>query len=147
MATIRGLRVFSCRPLVGLAWFNVVMHVVALVLAGFGMRPGSPLVPLQERLAYLAGAPVGWTLAWAAWMVSAAALIAFLAALIHRKEMPLAKLGLMVAVAGAAFDLFCDCVYLLILPELASWQPPQEALFLTVERTTGIASVVIANGA
>jgi hypothetical protein len=82
-------------------------------------------------------------------MLCAVALITFLAVVINRLEDPtgLAPLGLTIAVAGAAFDLYCDAVYILGFPMLASQQPRPEALFLTVERLTGIASLVIANGA
>src|SRR5436190_543361 len=99
------------------------------------MRPGSPLVPLAERLQYLAQAPPGWTLGWAVWMLCAVALLTFLVSVSRRlgAHADLAQLGLMVAVAGAAFDLFCDATYLLVFPMLASSQPPSEALFLTVE--------------
>ena len=142
-------RMPACSPLAVLAWWNVGLHVVALALAAVGMRPGSPLVPLSQRLDYLAGAPLGWMLGWVSWMVCAVSLLAFLAALTWRlrERDELARLALNVAVAGAAFDLFCDAVYLLVLPMLASWQPAPEQLFLTVERITGIGSLVIANGA
>lgn len=133
--------------LVGLAWLNVALHVVALGLAALGMRPGTPLVGLTERLDYLARAPLGWTAGWIAWMCCAAALIAFLAALNQRLDTPLSQLGLTIAVAGAAFDLFCDSVYLIAFPMMASMKPPPETLFLIVERMIGIASLVIANGA
>jgi hypothetical protein len=135
--------------LTGLAWVNVVLHVAALALAVVGMRPGTPLVPLAERLDYLARAPLGWTAGWAAWMGCALALVAFLAAVTWRlgEQAFLARLGLTVAVAGAAFDLFCDAVYVLVFPMLASHQPPPESSFVVLERITGIASLVIANGA
>ena len=70
----------------------------------------------------------------------------FLAALTRRlgEGADLARLGLVIAVVGAAFDLFCDSVYIVVLPMIASWRPPPEALFLVVERVTGIASLVIA---
>jgi hypothetical protein len=132
-----------------LAWLNVLLHLVALMLAAVGIRPGSPLAPIDERLSYLAARPVGWTAAWVAWMPCAVALVAFLAVLTQRlpEHARLAQFGLVIAVVGAAFDLLCDSVYLLVLPMLASWRPPPETLFLTVERVTGIASLVIANGA
>src|SRR5439155_21506585 len=97
------------------------------------MRPGTPLVPLAERLDYLAQSPLGWTLGWAAWMLCATALIVFLALVLHRigDESPLARLGLMAAIAGAAFDLFCDSIYIVVFPALAG-PPANEALFLTV---------------
>jgi hypothetical protein len=130
-----------------LAWVNVVVHVVALVLAQFAMRPGSPLVPLPERLQYLAAAPLGWSLGWATWMLCSAALIAFLAALVQRLPAPaaLARVGLMIAVAAAAFDIYCDSVYILILPDLAA-RPQSDGIFELVERLTGIGSLVVANG-
>jgi hypothetical protein len=139
----------AVKPLTLLAWANICLHLVALGLAAVGMRPGSPLVPLPERLAYLAEAPLGWTLGWASWMLCAVLLIAFLAAVTGRlgERAALANFGLAVAVTGAGFDLFCDAVYLLVFPRLASWEPPPEQLFLTVERVTGIGSLVIANGA
>jgi hypothetical protein len=135
--------------LTGLAWVNVALHVVALVLAVVGMRPGTPLVPLPERLHYLARAPLGWTAGWVAWMFCAVVLVAFLAAVTRRlgERAFLARLGLTVAVVGAAFDLFCDAVYVLVFPMLASGTPVPESLFVVLERITGIASLVIANGA
>jgi hypothetical protein len=127
---------------------NVILHVIALVFALFGMRPGSPLVPLPERLDYLAGAPLGWSLGWATWMLCGAALLAFLAVLVGRlgEHAALARLALMLAVAAASFDLFCDSVFIVVLPALAGAPAPSEELFRTIERLTGIGSLVIANG-
>jgi hypothetical protein len=138
---------FGSRPLLGLAWLNVVVHGIALALAWVGMRPGSALEPLPERLAYLAGEPVAWTLAWLAWMVSAVGLVAFLAVVARSTGSSLAQLGLVSALVGAAFDLFCDCIYILLLPRLATGVGEQQVLFLPVERATGIGSLIIANGA
>src|ERR1700682_714262 len=89
-----------------LAWVNVCLHAAGLTLAVVGMKPGTPLSPLCQRLEYLASAPVGWTLGWACWMLCALLLIAFLAAVAHRlgDGGDLARLGLTIAVAGAAFD-------------------------------------------
>src|SRR5689334_20194044 len=56
-------QVASMRPvrsLTVLAWWNVGLHLLGLVLAALAMAPGTPLVPLDERLAYLAAAPPGW---------------------------------------------------------------------------------------
>src|SRR5437879_786518 len=106
--------------LVTLAWLNVLVHLVALVLAAIGMQPGSPLVPLDERMTYLAGAPIGWRAGWSAWMLCALALIAFLAALTARLQDRLPRLALNVALVGLGFDLFCDSIYVLVFPELAS---------------------------
>jgi hypothetical protein len=137
------------RPTRLFAWLNVALHLAALALAAAFIRPGSPLVTLNERLDYLGSTPFCWTFAWVAWMLCAAALIAFLATVTSclGKEASLAQLGLMIAVAGIGFDLLCDSIYILVFPMLASQKPPPETLFLTVERVTGIASLVIANGA
>jgi hypothetical protein len=142
----------AARPVDGLdvlAWTNVGLHVAALALSAIGIRPGTPAVPVAERLAYLAGAPVGWLLGWGLWMVCAVALVAFLTAAAHRlgEGAALARLAVVVAVAGITFDLFCDSVYLVVFPRLAVAGPAQEALFLAVEKITNLASLVIANGA
>jgi hypothetical protein len=136
------------RTLTVLAWLSVVLHVVGLVFAYFGMRPGTPLVPLPQRLEYLAGAPLVWSLGWAVWMLCAGTAVAFLAALVARlgDGADLARLGLTVAVAAAAFDICCDSIYIVMLPALAAAQPPSEGLFLAVERLTGLASLAVANG-
>jgi hypothetical protein len=136
------------RTLTALAWLNVVLHVAGLVFAYFGMRPGSPLVPLPQRLGYLAGAPPGWTLGWATWMLCGVALVAFLAVLVGRlgERADLARLGLTVAVVAAGFDLCCDSIFIVAFPALAAARPAYESLFLIVERVTGLVSLVIANG-
>jgi hypothetical protein len=135
-------------PLTILAWSNVLAHLAALALAAIGMAPGTPLAPLAERLDYLAGGPIGWTLGWVCWMLCAVLLVTFLAVVVHRlgADADLARLGLTIAVAGAAFDLFCDSVFIVVLPMIASWQPPSEPLFLAIERLTSLGSLVIANG-
>jgi hypothetical protein len=139
---------FSKSWLGTLAWVNVIAHVVALGFAATGIRPGSPLVSLDARLEYLKDAPAGWTAGWVSWMVCAVLLIAFLATLWNglRERSHLAQLGLIIAVVGAGFDLFCNSVFVLVFPMLASWPHSTQDLFLLVERTTGIGSLAVANG-
>src|ERR1700675_289901 len=100
--------------LTALAWANVLLHVAGLTLAAVGMRPGTPLAPLPERMAYLAAAPIGWTFGWVAWTLCALLLVAFLAVLVHRlgEGAELARFGLMIAIAGLPIDLFCDAVFI-----------------------------------
>src|SRR5687767_6574757 len=107
----------AMRRLTLTAWLNVGLHLVALGLAVVGLRPGTPLVPAAERAAYLAGRPLAWSLGWAAWMLCALALVAFLAALAHVIPRASAILGLAVtlAAAGAAIDLVCDALYITVL--------------------------------
>jgi hypothetical protein len=142
-------RIPDTRTLTVLAWLNVLWHVAGLALAGIGMGPGTPLVSLRERMTYLAAAPVGWTFGWVSWMICALLLVAYLAVLVHRlgETAELARFGLLIAIAGLPIDLLCDSMFIVVLPMIASWQPPAEQLFLAVERATGIGSLVVANGA
>lgn len=134
------------RPLALTAWLNVGLHLVALVLAVVGLRPGTPLVPAGERVAYLAGRPLAWSLGWAAWMLCALVLVAFLAVLARVVTESAAVLGTatMLAAVGAGIDLVGDTLYITVLPGLAAGGPTP--LFLAVERALGAAGVVVANG-
>jgi hypothetical protein len=127
-------------------WTSVGLHIAGLVLAVVGMRPGSPLVPAGDRAAYLAGRPLAWSLGWAAWMLCALALVAFLAVLARAVPQASAVLGAAVtlAAAGAAIDLTCDTLFITVLPGLAAAGPTP--LFLAVERALGAGGVVVANG-
>jgi hypothetical protein len=131
------------------AWLNVVLHVFGLVCAVLWMRPGTPAVGVSERLAYLQADlyPLGWSLGWLVWMLCVPALVAFMALTAHRLGEPssLARLAVVVVVAGAAFDVFCDSAYIIVLPYLArKFAQPQ--IFLTAEKLLGIGSLVVANG-
>jgi hypothetical protein len=134
------------RPLTLAAWLNVSLHLMGLALAIVALRPGTPMVPAPERVAYLAERPLGWSMGWAAWMLCALALVAFLAVLAHVVPESAAVLGpaLTLASAGAAVDLVCDTLYITVLPGLAADGPTP--LFLTVERALGAGGVVVANG-
>ena len=136
------------RTLIGLAWMNVVLHVLALILAFIGIRPGSPLVALSERLSYLASYPPGWSLGWLTWMFCTLALVAFFAALAHHlpEQQPLPQLVVVLAAAGGAVDLFCDAVYITVLPMLAAQSPPSEPTFLAFERAANAGGLIVANG-
>src|SRR5262249_17539192 len=134
----------GARPLHWLAWLNVVLHVLGLVLAAVGMRPGTPAVPLTDRMAYLASDPSGWVLGGCVWMRFVPALVTFfLVAARHLGDnWPLAPILLV----GAAFDIFCDSAYILVLPFLASRSDVSTSTFLAVEKLLGIGSLVVANG-
>ena len=134
------------RPLTLAAGLSVGLHLGGLALAVAALRPGTPLVPMAERVAYLAERPLGWTLGWAAWMLCALALVAFLAVLAHvvPEASTVLRTAVMLASAGAAVDLVCDTLYITVLPGLAAAGPTP--LFLTVERALGAGGVVVANG-
>jgi hypothetical protein len=137
------------RPLTLLAWVNVVLHLLGLVLAAAGMRPGSPLFDLETRRAYLANSPAGWSFGWGAWMLCALALVGFFAVLAHRlpAHADLARLAVVVAGAGAAVDLFCDGIYITVLPGLAARWPASEPAFLAAEGMALAGGLIVANGA
>lgn len=134
------------RPLTLTTGLNVGLHLVGLAFAVAALRPGTPLVPAAERVAYLAQRPLGWSLGWAAWMLCALALVAFLAVLARAVPEGTTVIGpaVMLASAGAAVDLVCDTLYITVLPGLAADGPTP--LFLTVERALGAGGVVVANG-
>jgi hypothetical protein len=130
-----------------LAVLNIALHVIGLAVAFFGMRPGSPLVPLDDRMAYLAARPLGWAAGWGVWMLCALALVAFVAALRpYAETSELALVALVLAAAGAGIDLFCDVGQIVVLPDVAAWRPPQPALFVSWERLLGAGGAVVANG-
>ena len=132
-----------------LAWANVIVHVAGLALAAVAIGPGTPLAPLADRVAYLSRAPALWTLSWVCWIGCAALLLLFLNAVARQlgDQAELAKLGVVVACVGAAFDLFCDSTYIVVFPLVTALDPFPETLFLILERLTGIGSLIVANGA
>src|SRR5262249_31952742 len=109
------------RLLTSLAWWNVVVHLLALVFALFGMRPGTAAGDLAHRQEYLAAYPLGWTLGWGTWLVCALSQVAFYGALLrHLPESgPFPRLAVTIAVAGVAVDIFCDTVWITVIPQLA----------------------------
>lgn len=137
------------RALGVLAWANVGAHGAGLGLAFFAMRPGSPLSPLGERMAYLAGRPPGWSWGWGMWAVCALLLVALLAML--REWVPgrsrrsaAASLALVFPAAGMAVDLLCDAVQIQVLPLAALSR--DTGLFLTWERLAFTGGATVANG-
>lgn len=135
------------RPLSAAAGVTVVLHLTGLALAWLGMRPGSPLLPLDDRMVYLAAQPTAWTLGWACWILCALAFVAFMTALrAHVPSRDLGSLALMLAVAGAVADILCDLGQIVVLPDAAAWKPAQPALFVAWERWLGAGGAVVANG-
>ncbi|MEW6730642.1 MAG: hypothetical protein AB1489_04825 [Acidobacteriota bacterium] len=130
------------------AWVNVILHLIGMVFALIGMRPGTPLIALSERQAYLASYPLGWSLGWGIWIVCALTLVVFsmlLAARLPTRQ-PLANLAVILCCAGAAIDISCDAIYITVLPMIAGWGEANVPLFLTVERIAGVGGIIVANG-
>jgi hypothetical protein len=130
-----------------LAWVNVGLHAAGLAAAWFGMRPGSVIAPLAERMAFLAARPAGWTWGWGVWMLCTLALVAFMAALRPYGSHPLAaQLAVIFTAAGMAADLLTDAVQIQVLPFAAQAGAGAPALFLVFERFALTAGATIANG-
>jgi hypothetical protein len=138
----------NTRLLTHLAWWNVAIHIIALLFALFGMRPGTPAVELEERRAYLAGAPLGWSLGWGCWMACAALQVGFYAALTPhlRQRTEAAWLAVTLAAAGAAIDLTCDVLWITVIPPLAAGGEGTTAVYLALERLGLAGGLVVANG-
>jgi hypothetical protein len=136
------------RRLTVLAWANVALHGAGLVLAVFGMRPGTPLVPLAARMSYLAGSPAGWTWGWGVWMLCALLLTAYMVFLERclPGSSPLARLAVVLTAAGMATDLLCDIVQIAVLPTVAGQGPAGAPLFLAWERLATSGGLTVANG-
>ena len=147
--------------LMPLAVFNVAVHVLGLLFAAIGMRPGSPLAPFPERVHYLARHPLGWSAGWGVWMMCDLAVVALIFQAARRVRNDLAWLAVALVVIGAAFDVACDSVFIAVLPRLASEAVLPNRLdiyyslefekwyvqpFLTIERVTNTISLVVANG-
>ena len=135
----------SWRALPALAWANVALHVAGLIVAWFAMQPGSVVVPLTERMAYLAGQPAGWSLGWAIWIFCSLLLVAFMTVL--RRRLPdsgaVGQLALLLTAAGMAVDLLCDVIQIQVLPTVAGAGPD---LFLAFERLAFTGGLTVANG-
>jgi len=114
-------------------------------MAWIGLRPGSTLIPLTERMAYLAKQPPAWSWGWGIWMLCALALVSFMAVL--QRALPgdplAAQLALIVSAAGMAVDLLCDALQIQVLPLAGASQP---AVFLPFERLASIGGLTVANG-
>jgi hypothetical protein len=134
------------RRLMPIAAVNIALHVLGLFMALFGMKPGSPLVPLAERVSYLSHHPLGWSLGWGTWMLCDLAVFLFLFQAACRLRNQLAWLAVGLILAGITVDLTCDSLFIVALPQLAARQPLNEEIFLTAEKMINVVSLVMANG-
>jgi hypothetical protein len=120
----------------------VAVHLVAMGLSASLMTPGTPLAPADDRVAWLAARPLGWSVGWAAWALSAFTLVFFLAAVAWRTDAPLARLGVVLAAAGSAVDILCDTCQVVLVPAIAA---QDRALFPIVEHAVWAGGLVPAN--
>jgi len=136
----------ASRRLRALTWANVALHGVGLIVALAGMRPGSVVVPLEARMAYLASAPLAWAWGWGVWMLCSVLLVAWLAVLrdLLPERSTAARLALLLAAAGMAVDLLCDVIQIAILPATA--EAGARDLFVAFERLAFTGGATVANG-
>ena len=135
----------SFQILPALAWTNVALHVMGLGAAWLGLRQGSVVTPLGERMAYIADRPAAWSIGWGLWMLCALVLVAYITVL--RRALPgdpvLAHLALVFTAAGMAVDLLCDVLQIQVLPLAAA---SQATVFLVFERLAFTGGLTAANG-
>jgi hypothetical protein len=61
-------------------WICVVTHVVALVMLGLFLSPGTLIEPdMMARATYVESRSASWSIGWATWMAAAASLLGFYA--------------------------------------------------------------------
>jgi hypothetical protein len=103
-----------------LAWWNVGLHLLALVLTWFFIRPGTEAFEYQVRCAYIAQSWL-WSASWTVWMICALMQVAFYARLIGYlpKRRDTAMFALSLACVGVGIDLLCDVIWISILPVIA----------------------------
>jgi hypothetical protein len=137
------------RLLTYLAWWNVALHLLALVFAAFGMHPGTPAVDLAQRQAYLAASPLGWTLGWGCWGLCAVSQVAFYGEMLRHLPVggPLPLLAVTIATAGAAIDVSCDTIWITVVPQLAGQGEQARVVFLAFERMALAIGLVVPNTA
>jgi hypothetical protein len=110
----------------------------------FAMRPGAPMMPLAERLPWLAARPLGWTLGWAVWILAAVALVTLFAMLLRPLPRSHGPLALALVAIGAAVDLTCDVLQMIVVPLVAAADQP--ALFLALDRALWGGGVILGSG-
>lgn len=147
-ARAEGDTAATLRQLTALAWLNVLLHGLGLIVAWFGLRPGSVVAQLAERMAYLAADPAIWRWGWGIWMLCAVVLVAYMAVL-ERLLPPhsiAGRLAVVLTAAGMAVDLLCDGLQIGVLPLVAATGPSVAPLFLAFERLAFVGGATVANG-
>lgn len=125
------------------------LNAAGLCFAVLGMRPGAPGAPLDDRLEFLARAPLGWTLGWGVWMLAALSVVVLFVHLARAVRGPAGVLGLVLVAMGAAVDLLCDVVQLTVIPQLAAAALADRGartLWIALDRGLWAGGVVVACG-
>jgi hypothetical protein len=138
----------TLRRLALLAWGNVILHAIGLAVTWLGLRPGSVVAPLSERMAYLAADPAVWRWGWGIWMLCTLVLVGYIAVLerLLPPRSTAGRLALVLTASGMAVDLLCDVLQISVLPLAAAAGPSGTPLFLAVERLAFTGGATVANG-
>jgi hypothetical protein len=130
-----------------LAWWNVGLHLLALVLTWFFIRPGTEAFEYQVRCAYIAQSWL-WSASWTVWMICALMQVAFYARLIGYlpKRRDTAMFALSLACVGVGIDLLCDVIWISILPVFAGVRADISPTYHALELLASTGGLVVANG-
>jgi hypothetical protein len=131
-----------------LAWCNVALHIIALALTWFFIRPGMSALDVSSRQAYVVGHFWEWATAWGTWMACAIVQIFFYAELARylTKARDAASFAVSIACAGLAIDLLCDTIWIVLVPQLPSWHADTTMVYQVVEAIAKGGGLVVANG-
>lgn len=104
----------------GMIHLIVAVITLACVLMNGPMREGLLLdSTLDERIAYIAGNGVVWTLSWCVWMLSALGLFVFCAILADELQSTIVRtIGLALVALGIAPDLIAEVLFAFVIPEV-----------------------------
>jgi hypothetical protein len=130
------------------AWLAFVVHLLAGLAMALVLRRGLETnADLADRLRFVAGSRLSWTMGWICWTVAALTILNFYArfAAAHRALAPVtvsAAVWLTVAAVGA--DWTAQAVEVLVLPSLA--RAADAAGFLACHRKAVLLTGFLANG-
>lgn len=102
-----------------LIWVVVSVITGACFLMNGPMRGGLPIDnTLAERLEFIAGNHLVWTLSWCVWMTAALGLFVFCSVLASEIKPTLARtIGLAMVAMGIGPDLIAEVIYAFIIPK------------------------------
>lgn len=120
------------------------LNALGLVCAVALMRPGAPMLPLDARRAWLAADPPGWTVGWSVWLLAALALVTLFAHLVAALPRGHGPLALALVSIGAAVDVTCDVLQMIVIPIAAA--APDPTTFVALDRALWAGGVILGSG-
>jgi hypothetical protein len=131
-----------------LAWWNVALHVVALAMTWFFIRPGMSAIDVSSRQTYVVAHFWEWSTAWGTWMACAIVQVVFYAELARylTKARDAASFAVSIACAGLAIDLLSDTIWIVLVPRLPTWHAETTVVYQVVEHIAKGGGLVVANG-